>query len=98
MVAIQPDVANARGRNEPRDALDHPKSGTQNGHERQLLSADALAHSAFQGRFDGCFLERELTGRLVGDERGDLVNKLLEDLCRGGTIAQNGELVLHERM
>jgi len=98
VIAIQADMADACRGHKARDALDHSKPCTQNGNECEFLSADAFSRHSLQRCFDRRFLECELACRLICDECGDLVNKLLEDLGRGRAVTKERELVLYEWM
>ena len=98
MIAIEPDVADARAGHQAVDPLDHAEPRAQNRDERQLLPADAATHGPLERRVDDRLLEREVARRLVRHEHRDLVDQLLEDLRRSFAIAQNAQLVLDERM
>src|SRR6266545_5003436 len=93
VIAIQPDVAHPRGRDELRDALDHPQPGPQDRHERQLLAGHLLAGGLFEGRLDLHGLERQVLRHLVRHEHGDLVDQLLEVARAGAPVPQDRELV-----
>ena len=60
MVAVKPDVSDARRRDESQNALDHAESGAQNGDERELLAADLISSRLLERRLHGHRLEREV--------------------------------------
>jgi hypothetical protein len=98
VIAVEPDVAHARRWNQPQDPLHHAEAGAQDGHEGELLAADGPAGGRFERRVDRHRLERQIAGGLVRHEHGDLVDQLLELLGGRGAIAQQRELVTHQRV
>ena len=74
------------------------KTGPENGHHRQLLAGQG----GFLRRADGSlhFLggQGQVAGGLIGDQHADLGDQLPEVLDAGVLVAQDGELVGHQRM
>src|SRR5438094_963057 len=52
VIAIETDVTDARPWDEPINAFDHTEPGAKNGHERELLAADALSERRLERRVD----------------------------------------------
>jgi hypothetical protein len=98
VISVQTDVPNACAGDQAINTFDHTEPGAKNRYERELLPAHALADRGLEGRIDRRGLEREIVRRLVRHEHRDLVDQLLEDLRRRPAIAQNGELVLNQRV
>jgi hypothetical protein len=98
VIAVQSDVADARRGDEAQHPLHHPQPRAQDRHERQLLPADAPPRRRLERRLHRHGLERQLARRLVRHQHRELVDELLEDLRRRPTVAQQRQLVLHERM
>ena len=98
VVAIQPDVADPRRRDQLRDPLHHAQPRPQDRHEGQLLARDLAPGHALQWRVDLHRLRRQVLGRLVGHQGGDLAHELLEVARTGLAVPQDRELVLDERM
>jgi hypothetical protein len=98
VVPVEPDVPNAGGGDEAQDPLHHAQSGAQNGHQRELLAAYRPAAGGFEWRVHGGGLQQKIPGRLVRHEHGDLVHQLLELLGGGRAIAQQRDLVAHQRV
>ena len=63
-----------------------------------FLAAHPPARRALQWRLDLDGLEREIAGGLIGHQHRDLVDELLEDLRRRAPVAQEGKLVLYQRV
>src|SRR6185312_7143066 len=98
VIAVQPDVSDARGRNELEDSFHHPEARAEDRDERELLAAHALCSHAFERRVDVDGLKREFTRRLVRHQHRDLVDEFLEDLRRRLPVAQYAKLMLYERV
>src|SRR3954462_5043021 len=98
MIPVQTDVANPRARHQAVDPLHHTEPGAEDRNECELLPAHALSDCRLERRIDWRGFEGEIVRRLVCHEHRDLVDQLLEDLGRRPTVAQNGELVLNQRM
>ena len=95
-VAVHADVADARGRHEGQDAVDHAEAGAQDGDDRDLLAGDLLARGLLERGLDLDVLEREVAHGLVALEDGQLGHELAEVLRGGVLVPQDVQLVLHE--
>jgi len=98
VITVEPDVAHARRWNQPQDPLHHAEAGAQDGDEGELLAANRPAAGGLEWRVDGHRFEGEIPGGFVGHEHRDLVDQLLELLGGCGAIAQQRELVAHQRV
>ena len=98
VVAVQADMAHARGGDEAQDALHHTEPRAENRDQGELLPSNGPSGGGFEGRVDGHGLEGEIAGGLVGHEHGDFVHELLEHLGRRRAITQERELVADERV
>ena len=49
LVAVDPDVANARIWQQPQESLDHPEAGAQDGHDRHLVAEAAPGRGLERG-------------------------------------------------
>ncbi len=63
-----------------------------------FAAGDALAGGLADGGSHGRVLEREIAGRLITLEQGQLLDELSELLGTGVLITHDGQLVLNERM
>src|SRR6202165_4730308 len=52
VVAVQPDMSDAGGRDELGNSLDHAQPSAQDGYQRELFSGYLAAGSLLEGRFD----------------------------------------------
>lgn len=98
VIAVQADVAYARGGNDTEDAFEHAEPGAQNRNQHELLSLQARAGGWFERCTDGVRHESEISGGFVGHEHGNLTDQFTEELRRSRAIAQERELVLDEGM
>lgn len=98
VIAIEADVPDACGWNQPQNSLNHAESSAQNWHENKLLPGNTGTHRALERRIDGVFLEREVGGCLICDQHRNLVDQFLEYFCWRVAIAQERELMLHKWM
>ncbi len=98
MVSVKSDVSDPRSGDEAGDSFHHAETRAQNRHQRELLSTHAPAGGSLQGRVDGRRFQGQLTRGLVRDQGGDLVDELLEDFRGRRAVAQQRQLVLHQRV
>jgi hypothetical protein len=98
MVPVESDVSYAGRRYQPKNSLYHTESCAENWDKRQLFSADMPSRCLLQRSLHFPWLETQLTCCLVSHEHRDLVDQLLEHLGLSLLIAQDGQLVLDERM
>src|ERR1039458_7278305 len=87
VIAIQPDVPDARRGHEFEDAIHHAKAGAQDWNQRELLAGHASPGCALKWRLHIHDLERKVGRRLVRHQHSDLVDQLLEDLLGGVFVA-----------
>src|SRR5438445_736404 len=93
VLAVDPDVPDARRRNELGDPFHHPEAGPQDRHQRELLPSHPDALHRLQGGLDLDGLERQVFRDLVRHQHRDLVDELLEVTGRGVLVPQNRKLV-----
>ena len=98
LVAVQPDEADPRARDEREHAVEHPEAGAQHRADRDLLARDPTHLHSLERRLDLVRLGREVLGRLVGEQQRQLVRELAEVDGRRVLVAEVRELVLHERV
>jgi hypothetical protein len=96
VVAVEPDVAYACRRHETQDTLDHSQPGPKYRDEGQLLTRDSPPLCLLEWSLHRRWRKGEIAGCFVGHQHGDLFDEFLEDLCWGGTVAQDCELVLNQ--
>ena len=97
-IAVQADVADLGSRDHFQHAVHHAEAGAQDRHQRDLLARDYL-HTRIRHRgLDRDFLERQVAGRLVAHQHGDLTGRFAEFLDAGGLVAHQAELMLDQRM
>lgn len=98
MVPVKPHVSNLRGGQDLQKPIDHAEACSQNGNDRCLLPAEALADGCAEGRGDLVVLQLEAAGGLVHHEEADLPEELPELLRAGCDAAEEPDLVLDERV
>ena len=98
LVAEEPDEADARAGNEREHRVEHAHAGAQDRAHGDLLARDPPRGHPLERRLDLDLLVGEVLRRLVGQEQRELVHELTEHLRRRRDVAQQPELVLHERM
>ena len=98
VIAIKANVTDTRGGNEPENSFHHAQPSAQNGNESQFLAADMPTRSMLEWSVDLAGLHAQLARRFVGHQHRDFVDELFEMLRFRLLIAQDGQLVLHERM
>ena len=91
-------MSHAGRRHEVEDAIDHAKSCTQDRDDGDLFAGDALADRLLERGLDLDILEREVAHGLIALEDGKLGHELAELLRARVLVAQDVELVLHERV
>ena len=79
-------------------AVHHAETGAEDGNHSQLLAGDSLALGHGNGRFHFHFLQRQIAGRLIAHQHGDLGDELTKFLDAGPLVAQDGQLVLDQGM
>ena len=98
VIPIEPDVPDARRREQAKDAFDHSETGPEDGHQNGLLARKACPRGALERRIDRVRFERESGRGFVRHEHGDLVHEFLEDLRWRAAIPKQREFMLHEGM
>ncbi len=98
VVPLQPDVADAHGRDEVQDAIDHAQARPEDGDQGEVLASHHIAGRRLQGGLDGDLFGLEIAGHLVGQQHRDLIHQLLEDLLGGVRGAEERDLVAQEGM
>ena len=94
-VAIQADVADLGCRDHLQNTLYHAETCAQDRNESDLLAGELTLGNR---GLDGDLLERQITGRLVAHQHGDLGSGLAEFLDAGGLVAHQAQLVLDQRV
>ena len=85
-------------RDEREHAVQHADPGAEDRDDGDLLPGDPRHRHPLERRGDLDLLDREVLGHLVGEEHRDLVDELAEELRRSLLVAEQPELVLHQRM
>ena len=98
VVAIQPDVADARRWDQPEDSVDHAEAGPENRYQHKLLPGHTRTDRPLEGRRHLARFERKIGRRVIGHQHRDFVNKLLENLRWRIAVTQQSELVLNQWM
>ena len=98
LVALQPHHADACRGDQRQHARQHAQAGAQDRHQGDLGPGDAIhldrpGPALAGGRFHG-----QIAGGLVGQQRAQLGDQLAEILGVERGIAQQADLVAHERM
>ncbi len=97
-IAEQTDVTDLDVGHHAHHAVNHAKTRTQYGNDRQLFSSDAMALCNGDRGFDLYLLQRKIPGGLIAHQHCDLGDDLAEFLHAGLLIAQDGQLMLNKRM
>ena len=97
-VAVEPDVAERRGRQELRQPFRHAEARPQDGHDRGLAAAQEGRVHRRQRRLDGPRIHRQAARDLVADEQRDLAQQRAEQRGPRRLVAQVAQLVLHQRV
>ena len=97
LIAVDADMADLGGRNQVEDAVDHAEAGAEDGDEEDLLG-ELLGVAGGQRGLDADRLESQVAGDFVDEEVGQFVERLAEMLVVGVAVAEDGELVLDERV
>ena len=97
-VAVHAHVAHARGGDELEQAVHHAEAGAQDRDDGDLLAGEPAAGGDLKRRLHLDVLEREIAHGLIALKDRKLVHELAELLGGRVLVAQDGELVLHERV
>lgn len=98
VIPIETDMSNARRGNKAQNSLHHAEPRSKNRYKGQLFPADMPSIGRFEGCRDREWLEREVDGCFICHQHRNLVNELLENLCRSLAAAHYRQLVLNEWM
>ena len=98
LVAIQADVADTGARNQREDGVEHADTCTKNRTHGHFLPRDALDIHLLERCLDTSCLGCEIFRCLVGEKQRQLVDELTEHLRGRSDVAQQTQLVAHERM
>ena len=79
-------------------AIEHAQARTQDGDHNRLQARDGFALAGGDGRFDGNRLRGKVLGCLVCFKHRKLAHRLTEDHIGGALVANDGKLVLNQRM
>ena len=79
-------------------ALHHAEACAQDRHKRQFPASDHFGGRLAHRRLNVYFLERKIARRLVAHQHSDLAHQLAELFGTRILIAQEGKLVLNQRM
>ena len=97
LVAVQADVPDLGRRHHLPDAFDHAQAGAQDGHQADLLLQPGALGDG-QRRLHVCRRQAQVRRGLVGQQDGDLAHQLAELLRLGAHVAQQRQLVAHQRV
>ena len=97
-VAEQADVADLDVGHHADHAVHHAQTGAEDGNDGKLLAGDAAALGDGHRRLHVDLFQRQVAGRLIAHQHGDFGDKLAEFLHAGLFIAQDGQLVLDQRV
>ena len=97
-IAIEADMGDARGRHQIEHALHEGHAGAQDRREHQLLAGDLRRLHARQRRLDLDIGQRQIARDLVAQQHADLLEELAKRLGRDVLVAQQRQLVLHQRV
>ena len=97
-VAVKPDVADLCRWHQSLDARDHAEARAENRNQGELSSGKHRSAAFFERRFDFHILERQVSERFEAFEHGDFFNQLAENIGTRFLVAQEGNLVLNQRM
>ena len=75
-----------------------PSPARRIGTRVSFLPLTRCPSGAFERRLDLHGLERKIARGLVGHQHRDLIDEFFEDLRRRTAVAQDGKLVLYERV
>ena len=92
LVAVHADVAHAGSGEEPQEAVDHPESGAQHRHDRDL-AGEAAAGGALERGLDLDLGHREAARGLDSQDCRGLEEGLAEVAVAGVAVAHDGEPV-----
>ena len=98
VIAVEPDVPDARGRHKPKDSFNHSEPGPEDRNQGELFASDMPPRRSFERGIDVTALYRQLAGRLIRHQHRDFIDQLLEMLRLRALVAQNGQLVLNKWM
>ena len=79
-------------------AVDHPQSRAQNGHDGNALLGNAVLHRLFQRSLYLNGYELHVVHAHIGHDLRDLLDQFAKFFHARALVAQNGDLVLDERM
>ena len=97
-VAVHADMADLRRGNHVDHRVHHAQTGTQNGHDSQLLARKDAALGRGDGSLNLDLLRREVSRGLIAHQGGNLAHQLAEFLDAGSLVAQNRQLMLNQRV
>ena len=97
-LAIEPDMGDARRRDEIEHAFGESEAGAQDRREDQFLPGEARRHHRGERRLDLDFGQRQVARDLVAEQHADFVEQLAKRFGRAGLVADERQLVLHQRM
>ena len=91
-------MADARRGHQVQHAVENAVAGAQDGDEAELLAGELRRQHGLERRVGRDAGERQVAGDLVGEQQADLADEMAE--LRGGRVpvAQQGQLVLDQRM
>ena len=97
LVAVHAEVADARLRHQPEEALDHPEPGAQD-RDHDDVVAEARAARGLERRGDVDLLQAQVAQRLEADQHRRLAQAAAELAARRRLVAQHAEMAGHERV
>ncbi len=97
-VAVHTDVTHLGDRNQILQTVHHTQSGAEDGHDGELASGYHLCLGLGDGRFNGDFLQRQVTEDLIAHQHGNFVEQLPEVLGAGLAVAHDRQLMGNQRM
>lgn len=98
LVADHPQETDLGGRHQAQHAVEHSQAGAQDRHDERGGGVQLRAGGRGDGGLDGGFVDAHPAGRLIGQQRHQLLDETPEDGLFGGAAAQEGQLVIDEGM
>ena len=98
IVTAHTEEADLSGRQQTGHTFEHAQSGTKNRDNDRSGLGELAADSRSDGSIDRSLGDGHLAGRLVCEERDELVDELTESRGGGLAIAEDGELMVDQRV
>ncbi len=96
LIPVEADEPDAGGGDQREHAVEHADAGPKDRADRNLFAGDPLHGRPLEWSGDLHLLRGEVLRRLVGEEKGQLVHELAEELGWRLDVSQHSQLVLDE--